>query len=80
LKAYNYFTLGISLIFLVMGILILTGAYNTGELFRNNEFVRYIMGFILIVYGIFRAFNAWQKIKNPAPKRLRYYDNDEDEN
>lgn len=80
LKVYNYFTLGISLIFLVMGILILTGAYNTGELFRNNELIRYMMGFILVVYGVFRAFNAWQKIRNPAPRKLRYYDNgDEDE-
>jgi len=77
LKVYNYFTIGISIIFLVMGILILTGAYNTGELFRNNEFIRYLLGGILVVYGIFRAQNAYMKMKQGS-RRMRYYEQDED--
>lgn len=64
---------------MVMGILILSGAYSTGELFAGNEFVRYLFSAILIIYGLFRAFNAYQKIKNPPQKRkLRYYDNEEE--
>jgi len=77
LKVYNYVTIGISLIFLVMGILILTGAYNTGELFKNNEFFRWIFGGILVVYGIFRAYNAYLKMQNQG-RKLRYYDQDEE--
>ena len=56
-----------------MGILILSGAYNTGELFRNNELFRYLFGGILLVYGIFRAYNAYLKIKQ-GPRNFRYYD------
>lgn len=64
---------------MVMGILILTGAYSTGELFAGNEFVRYLFGGILIIYGMFRAYNAYNKIKNPQQKRkLRYYDSEEE--
>ena len=62
---------------MVMGILILTGAYNTAELFRNNEYLRWIMGIILFVYGIFRVYNAIIKIKQ-GPRKLHYYDMDED--
>jgi cytochrome c biogenesis protein CcdA len=70
--------MGISLIFMVMGILILTGAYNTGELFKNNEFVRYLFGGILVIYGIFRAYNVYLKMKH-GNKKLHYYDADEDQ-
>jgi hypothetical protein len=62
---------------MVMGILILAGAYNTGELFRNNEFIRYLFGGILVVYGIFRAYNAYLKMKN-AGRKFRYYDSEEE--
>jgi cytochrome c biogenesis protein CcdA len=62
-----------------MGILILSGAYNTGELFRNNEFIRYIFGVILIAYGLFRAYNAYFKIKHPIKRKLRYYDDEEED-
>ncbi|KXK55372.1 MAG: hypothetical protein UZ05_CHB002000607 [Chlorobi bacterium OLB5] len=63
---------------MVMGILILTGAYNTGELFRGNESFRWIFGSVLTVYGIFRAYNAYLKSKTQG-RKLRYYDNDEDD-
>ncbi len=56
-----------------MGILILTGAYNTGELFKNNEFFRYLFGGILVIYGVFRAYNAYLKMKQ-GTKKLHYYD------
>ncbi len=62
---------------MVMGILILSGAYNTGELFRNNEFLRWIMGTILVVYGIFRVHNAIMKLKQ-GPRKLHYYDSEEE--
>lgn len=62
---------------MVMGILILTGAYNTGELFRNNEYLRWIMGVILLVYGVFRVYNSILKIKQ-GPRKLHYYDADEE--
>lgn len=60
-----------------MGILILSGAYNTGELFRNNEFIRYLFGGILVIYGIFRAHNSYMKMKH-GTRRLRYYDREEE--
>lgn len=65
---------------MVMGILVLSGAYNTGELFRDNDFMRYLLGAILFVYGIFRAYNAYLKIKHPVKRKLRYYDDDDDDN
>lgn len=61
---------------MVMGILILTGAYNTAEFFRGNESFRWLFGIILFVYGIFRAFNAYIKSKT-VNKKLRYYNKDE---
>ncbi len=60
-----------------MGILILTGAYNTAELFKGNEFFRWIFGGILVLYGIFRAWNAYIKMQN-QDRKLRYYDRDEE--
>ncbi|MBE2216802.1 MAG: hypothetical protein IAE90_01270 [Ignavibacteria bacterium] len=78
MKVYNYFTIGISIIFLVMGILILTGAYNTAELFKGNESFRWLFGGILSVYGLFRAYNAYLKMQNSG-KKLHYYDRKEDE-
>lgn len=63
---------------MVMGILILTGAYNTAELFRGNESFRWIFGGILVVYGIFRAYNAYLKAKTHG-RKLRYYDNDDED-
>jgi len=77
LKVHTYFTIGISLIFLVMGILILTGAYNTAELFKGNESFRWIFGGILVIYGVFRAYNAYLKMQNQG-KKLRYYDREEE--
>jgi hypothetical protein len=63
---------------MVMGILILSGAYNTAELFREKEFLRWLFGGILVVYGIFRAYNIFLKITQ-KPKKLRYYEEDDDE-
>ncbi len=63
---------------MVMGILILTGAYNTAELFSGREFLRWIFGGILVVYGVFRAYNAVLKIKQ-KPRKLRYYEDDEED-
>jgi hypothetical protein len=60
-----------------MGILILSGAYNTGELFKNNGFIRYLLGGILVIYGIFRAHNAYMKLKQ-GTRKLRYYDSEEE--
>lgn len=60
-----------------MGILILSGAYNTGELFKNNEFIRYLFGGILVIYGIFRARNAYMKMKY-GTGRMRYNDPEEE--
>lgn len=61
-----------------MGILILTGAYNTAELFKGNESFRWLFGGILSVYGLFRAYNAYLKMQNSG-KKLHYYDRNEDE-
>lgn len=77
MKVHTYLTIGISLIFLVMGILILAGAYNTAELFKGNEFFRWIFGGILVVYGLFRAYNAYLKLQNQG-KKLRYYNREEE--
>ena len=60
-----------------MGILILTGAYNTAELFKGNESFRWIFGAILVIYGIFRAYNAYIKMQNQG-RKLRSYDYDDD--
>jgi len=64
LKVYNYVSFLISLIFLVMGILILSNAYSSGQFFRSNETLRISFGAILVVYGAFRGINAYFKMKN----------------
>jgi hypothetical protein len=63
---------------MVMGILVLSGAYNTTELFSGKEFLRWIFGGILVVYGLFRAYNVILKLKQ-KPRKLRYYDDEEDD-
>jgi hypothetical protein len=61
-----------------MGILILAGSYNTAELFRNNEFFRFLFGGILVIYGFFRAYNVYVKIKLGNKRKLHYYNDDDD--
>jgi cytochrome c biogenesis protein CcdA len=73
LKVYNYLSFGISLIFVVMGILILSNVFTTSAFFRNNEFLRLTFGFILIIYGAFRGLNTYFKMKNPGRNNDREY-------
>jgi hypothetical protein len=49
---------------MVMGILILGNVFSTSAFFRNNEFMRLLFGFVLIIYGAFRGLNTYFKIKN----------------
>jgi hypothetical protein len=73
LKIYNYLSFAISLIFTVMGILILGNVFSANAFFRNNEFMRLTFGFILIIYGAFRGLNTYFKIKNSGTDRREDY-------
>ncbi len=49
---------------MVVGILILGNVFSTSAFFRNNESLRLIFGFVLIIYGAFRGLNTYFKFKN----------------
>jgi uncharacterized membrane protein HdeD (DUF308 family) len=63
-KIYNYISILISLIFVVVGILILGNTFSTSYFFRNNEVMRYSFGALLIIYGAFRAYSSINKLKH----------------
>ena len=75
MKVYQYVSLGISLIFLVTGILILSNVFNSSVYFADNGLIRYLFGSILVVYGIFRAYNAYLKI-TAKEKKYHYWQKD----
>ncbi len=66
MKIYNYLSFAISLIFAVMGILILGNVFSSSAFFKNNDFLRLMFGFILIIYGAFRGLNTYFKMKSSA--------------
>jgi len=63
---------------LVMGILILSYPFPPSAYLSENEFIRYMFGGLLIVYGIFRAYNAYNKLKQSG-KKLHYYERQDEE-
>jgi uncharacterized membrane protein HdeD (DUF308 family) len=73
-KIYNYISILISLIFLVVGILILSNTFNSSYFFRNNETMRYSFGALLVIYGAFRAYSSFNKLKrgNDEEEQNRY--------
>jgi len=62
LKTYLYVSILISLIFLVMGILILGNFFGTDSIFLKDDLVKYLFGGLLIVYGLFRGINGYLKV------------------
>lgn len=72
-KAYNYVSFGVSIIMVMMGILFLVYSFPKTTFLGSNEFIRYSFGGLLIVYGIFRAYNAYVKQRLKS-KKLHYYD------
>jgi uncharacterized membrane protein HdeD (DUF308 family) len=57
----------------MMGILFLSYPFPESTYLGTNEFIRYMFGGLLIVYGIFRSYNAYVKLKQKN-KKLHYYD------
>ncbi|HEX4887785.1 MAG TPA: hypothetical protein VFV37_07045 [Luteibaculaceae bacterium] len=49
-----------ALIFIAMGIYILTAKLNNGV----SQSTQYVLGAILMVYGIFRGYKTWEKNRN----------------
>lgn len=49
-----------ALIFIAMGIYILTAKLNNGV----SQSTQYVLGAILVVYGIFRGYKTWEKNRN----------------
>ena len=62
MKIYNYVSIVIALILLIMGILILSNYFSSSIIFHNNEVVKYSFGTLLIIYGAFRGVNSYFKI------------------
>jgi uncharacterized membrane protein HdeD (DUF308 family) len=58
---------------MMMGILFLSYPFPSTTYLGANDFIRYMFGGLLIVYGIFRAYNAYTKIKN-KDRKYHYYD------
>jgi NADH:ubiquinone oxidoreductase subunit 2 (subunit N) len=78
LKTYNFISIGISLIFLMTGILILTNILDYRIYFGSNQLMRWMLGVLLVIYGIFRAYNAYSKIKYQG-RKFHYWKPDDDE-
>ena len=58
---------------LMMGILFLIYPFPAFSYLGENEFIRYAFGGLLIVYGIFRTYNAIMKIKQ-KDRKFHYFD------
>lgn len=69
MKFYNYFAYLISLIFTVMGILILSNIFSANKYFLSNSSLKYSFGTLLIIYGVFRAVNTYFKSRNKRKNR-----------
>jgi len=78
LKIYQYVSLGISLIFVVTGILIFINIFDSRVYFAGNNYYRYLFGGLLFVYGIFRAYNSYLKI-TAKHKRYHYWHGEEED-
>ena len=62
-----------------MGILILSNILDSKVYFGGNELMRWMFGGILVVYGIFRSYNAYMKMKNQGRKFHYWRGNEDDE-
>lgn len=62
----------------MMGILFLSYPFPETTYLGANDFIRYMFGGLLIVYGIFRAYNAYIKLKQNN-KKLHYYDSGDEQ-
>ena len=63
---------------MMMGILFLIYPFPPGTYLGENDFIRYMFAGFLILYGTFRAYNSFQKLKQKN-KKLHYYDRETDE-
>jgi len=61
-----------------MGILVSINIFDSRIYFANNELYRYLFGGILIIYGIFRAYNSYLKI-TAKPRKYHYWNRDDEE-
>lgn len=73
MKAYNYVSIGVSVIMVMMGILFLIYPFTPETYLGGNDFIRYAFGGLLVVYGIFRTYNAVIKLKQ-KDRKFHYYD------
>ncbi len=64
---------------MVMGILILSNILDSRIYFGGNELMRWMFGGILVVYGAFRAYNAYSKAKTQGRKYHYWKGNEEDD-
>jgi len=53
----------ISLIFMVMGILILSGVLFPEPYFSSREYLRTLLGAVFVLYGMFRGVNGYIQMK-----------------
>ncbi len=63
---------------MVMGILILTNVLDYRIYFGSNQLMRWFLGALLLVYGIFRAYNAYIKIKY-TDRKFHYWHSEDEE-
>lgn len=72
MKAYNYVSIGTSVIMFMMGILFFIYPFPQETYLGGNDFIRYTFAGLLVVYGIFRAYNAVIKLKQKN-RKYHYY-------
>jgi len=61
-KVLDWITLVLALVFIGMGIGLVTGVFFPEKVFLEGT-MRYVLGFVLIGYGIIRAFMVRAKLK-----------------
>ena len=60
-KVLQWITLTLALIFIILGIGIISGVFFPGRIFMEGG-IRYVMGIVLLAYGIFRIFTVLRKM------------------
>jgi hypothetical protein len=63
LKASIYLSIAVSIVFTVLGILFISGLLLINPYFNQNHSTRLIIGIVFIVYGLFRGYTGYLKLK-----------------
>lgn len=61
-KVLEWITLGLAIVFIIIGIGVISGTFFAGKIFLGDT-MRMVLGFVLIGYGIVRITMISRKLK-----------------